>query len=149
MRPYRLTRGQKGTSAVELAIILPLLLVLVFGIVEWSLYLFNRHIITNASREGARYGALFNYPNRFSPDEIREKVRDYASAHLVTFGTADLEINEDPDPPLVSCTNSGDSLEVIVRYDYTFLLFPLLVKWVAPQVPFVKEIRGTTAMRCE
>ena len=48
--------GQKGAAAVEFAIILPLLVILVFGIIDISTALYNKQVITNASREGAREG---------------------------------------------------------------------------------------------
>lgn len=49
---------QRGASAVEFAIILPILLTLLLGIVEFG-YLFNQQIsLTQAAREGAREYAL-------------------------------------------------------------------------------------------
>ena len=49
---------QKGAVAVEFALILPVLVLLLFGIVEFSLLMYNKQILTNASREGARYGIV-------------------------------------------------------------------------------------------
>ena len=51
----RLLKGNNGASAVEFAVVLPLL-VLPFGIIEFSLALYDKAMITNASREGARAG---------------------------------------------------------------------------------------------
>ena len=52
----KLTQNQKGAAAVEFAIIFPLLVTLAFGIIELSVLFFNKAMITNASREGARAG---------------------------------------------------------------------------------------------
>ena len=41
--------GQKGGAAVEFVMIVPLLLLLIFGIIEFGLIMYNKHIITNAS----------------------------------------------------------------------------------------------------
>jgi len=49
---------QAGAAAVEMAIVLPLLLLLVFGIIEFGL-IFNRWItVTHSAREGVRQLAL-------------------------------------------------------------------------------------------
>jgi hypothetical protein len=88
-----LIRDQKGASAVEFAILLPLLLLLIFGTIEISLYLFNRQVITNATREGVRVGITVRPPARnltAENTEIENIVRQYAEDHLVTFGTQDM-----------------------------------------------------------
>ena len=54
-----LRREQRGASLVELALVLPLLLLLVMGIVDLGRAFNNLMIITNASREGARYASRF------------------------------------------------------------------------------------------
>ncbi|MEJ2660726.1 MAG: pilus assembly protein, partial [Desulfobacteraceae bacterium] len=46
--------SQRGAAAVEFAIIFPMLILLLFAMIEFGLYLFNRQVITNACREGAR-----------------------------------------------------------------------------------------------
>jgi Flp pilus assembly protein TadG len=52
-------RGQEGSAAVEFAIILPLLLVLTLGALDMAHMYYMDHLITNASREGARYAAKY------------------------------------------------------------------------------------------
>lgn len=49
---------QRGAAAVEFALVLPLLLTIVFGTIEWGYYFFNREIVVNSAREGARAGTL-------------------------------------------------------------------------------------------
>ena len=54
----RSKNDESGAAAVEFAIVLPILLLLVFGIIEFGL-LFNRFIsVTHAAREGVRVAAL-------------------------------------------------------------------------------------------
>ena len=55
-------KDQTGASAVEFAIILPLLVVFVFGIIEFGLIFYNKAMLTNASREAARAGIVFRAP---------------------------------------------------------------------------------------
>ena len=52
------TKNEDGAAAVEMALVLPILLLLVFGIIEFGL-VFNRYIsVTHAAREGVRHLAL-------------------------------------------------------------------------------------------
>ena len=54
----RLRRDDRGVTAVEFAIILPLLLMLVFGIVEFGRAYQARLTVTHAAREGVRVLAV-------------------------------------------------------------------------------------------
>ncbi len=49
---------EEGTAAVELAVILPLLVMLVFGIIEFGRYYNATITVTHASREAVRRVAL-------------------------------------------------------------------------------------------
>jgi Flp pilus assembly pilin Flp len=77
-------KDQNGASAVEFALILPLLILILFGAIELGLYLFNKNVITNASREGARAGIVGRIP-RLSNADIETKVKKYCEDHLITF----------------------------------------------------------------
>jgi hypothetical protein len=48
----KLKMGKKGIAALELALILPILLMLVFGIIDFGRLIRARLIVTNVSREG-------------------------------------------------------------------------------------------------
>ena len=52
----RLRRSERGASAVEFALVAPLLLVLLFGTISAGLTYSDHVATTNAAREGARYG---------------------------------------------------------------------------------------------
>jgi Flp pilus assembly protein TadG len=58
--PPRHTRRERGAAAVEMAIVLPLLLLIVGGIVDFGRFFYTQNIVVNAAREGARSRAL-NY----------------------------------------------------------------------------------------
>jgi Flp pilus assembly protein TadG len=51
--------GQEGSAAVEFAIVLPVLLLLLLGALDMGHMYYIDHLITNASREGARYAAKY------------------------------------------------------------------------------------------
>jgi len=52
-------RGQEGAAAVEFALILPLLIFLVLGGMDLGHRFYMQDLLTNASREGARYAAKY------------------------------------------------------------------------------------------
>ena len=52
-------QSQKGSVLVEFALILPVFLTLLFGVVTFSLALYNKTVLTMAPREGARAGAMY------------------------------------------------------------------------------------------
>ena len=53
-------QNQKGQAVAEFAIILPILFLLIFGIINFGMYIHARYIVTVAATEGARVGSLFN-----------------------------------------------------------------------------------------
>ncbi len=52
-------RSERGSTAMEFALILPILATLVFGTIDFGILLWNQEVLVNATREGARQGALF------------------------------------------------------------------------------------------
>jgi len=137
--------GKRGTSVAELAICLPLLLLIVFGIIEFGFMLYDKAVITNASREGARAGIVFHHPNRISDGEIITVATNYCSSYLVNLGGSS--------SPSVNVTrngsNPGDSLTVTVTYSYTFLLLPNWTAWYGSELPGGITLTAQTVMRLE
>jgi len=134
------SRGETGASAVEFAIILPILVLLIFGIIEFSVALYDKAMITNASREGARAGIVYRAPS-VTDGEITNIVNNYLGSSLITFGTA-VAANT-----TVTRTgyNPGDELKVTVNYTYTFLIIPSFVASLSGGINMVAE----TVMRME
>lgn len=54
----KVLRNKRGQALVEFALILPLLMLILLGIVEFALILSNQLILENAAREGSRYAVL-------------------------------------------------------------------------------------------
>jgi Flp pilus assembly protein TadG len=75
-------RREAGGAAAEFAIILPLLIFFIFGIVEFGFLLYNKQVLTNASREGARAGIVVQVPKPTDQD-IRDIIANYCNGHLV------------------------------------------------------------------
>ncbi len=137
---WKIVKCRKGAAAVEFAIIAPLLFTIIFGIIEFGLLFYDKQVITNASREGARYGILWA-PNRPTVAEIEAKVASYTSNNLVTFGATE--------PPTTTIDGigggPGDALTVTVSYVYDFLLLPNFISALSD----VTTLRAVTVMRLE
>jgi Flp pilus assembly protein TadG len=118
---------QRGASLVEFAIVLPLLLIVLFGIIEFGLIFYNQQVITNASREGARYGIISQSP-RVTEAQIKQRVIDYCFNNLITFGSTD---RTPKDGDIDASAKSApvfpvDDLRVTVRWNYQFLVLPAI-----------------------
>ena len=61
MRRRSILRDRSGSAAVEMALVTPLLLVILFGSVEVGNFFYNEHLLTKAVRDGARYAARQNF----------------------------------------------------------------------------------------
>jgi Flp pilus assembly protein TadG len=109
-RSRRRGKKQRGQSLVEFALIAPLFLLLVFGIVDFGIAFYSWITITNAAREGARLGAV-----QGTEAEITSRV-NAATDHL------------DPDDLDIVVTNAegppGEAVSVEIDYDYN-LVTPL------------------------
>jgi Flp pilus assembly protein TadG len=55
-------RRRRGATAVEAALVLPVFLLFLFGILEYGRYLMFLQILTNAAREGAHYALAHTDP---------------------------------------------------------------------------------------
>ena len=111
----RMVKSEKGQSMVELALILPIIILILFGILEFGRIFYSYIVITNAAREGARAGAVG------SPDsEIIERIREAAPLPNAETNLAitKLEPHEDSRTP-------GIPLTVEVAYD-VYLVTPIL-----------------------
>lgn len=126
----KLFKNEKGQSLVEFALVIPLLLLIVMAIIEFGL-MFNAYItITNASREGARGGALGD---------------DNAGIELVVDSVANhLDLNNISVVITPNTRSRGDMLSVTVTYDYQ-LITPIISNILSPIV----NLESETVMRVE
>ncbi|MBW2620483.1 MAG: pilus assembly protein [Deltaproteobacteria bacterium] len=123
MKNKAILKDNKGATVVEFAIIIPIVLIFIFGIIEFSLLLYNKQVITNACREGAREGIVIRSPTRLSNADIEKVIKDYAGGSLITFGSdifdeGDIDIL--PDEPRQG-NLFGTDLSVEIKYKYEFL----------------------------
>lgn len=145
-----LRKGERGGVMAEFAIILPALVLILFGVVEFALIMYDKAVITNASREGARLASLY-YPDSTDPTarvpdaQVQTAVMNYAASYLITFGgdtldTSDIQV----DPPALDA-NSQWVRRVVVNYQYGFLVLPNFVTSITGPL----NLTAVTVMRDE
>jgi Flp pilus assembly protein TadG len=117
-----------GQGLVEFAVIVPLFLLLVLGVVEFARAWNLHQVITDAAREGARTGAIFN-PD-FTADTVYARV-DSALARARFDPTADNTTVNDP----VTATR-GDPITVTITYPYEMRIIRGLMRWTVGQSQF-------------
>jgi Flp pilus assembly protein TadG len=109
-RLRRVGRRDDGAELIELAIVLPILLLVVAAIIDFG-FLFQRYeAVTNAAREGARIAVLPGY----SATDVQARVNSYLAASGMSSA---------PTPPTVVYSTqslpSGSTISVVtVTVDY-------------------------------
>ena len=116
MTARRDIRSEPGQAAVEFALVLPLLLVLLLGIVQFGIAFSHYVTLTDAARVGARKAITVRIGGT-SPDDAKQAVRDAAG----DLDQTDLQVNVDDS----SWTTSGSQITVTATYPYSIDI-PLL-----------------------
>ena len=95
-------QSQKGNALVEFALILPVFLAILLGVITFSIALYNKTVLTMATREGARAGAKYvaNRTNDITKSSATTAVTNACGNNLITFGvtamTPTITFNADP-----------------------------------------------------
>jgi len=111
----KIPKDQTGAALVEFALMLPLFLALLFGVVEFALIMHTKGTITQASQAGARFGAVYSSPPK-STGEIQAYVLNYLQHQGLTEITGGgIVVTTNPSPPAIS---------VRVVYPYHFVVLP-------------------------
>jgi Flp pilus assembly protein TadG len=129
---------EKGQAIVEFAIVLPILVMVLVGILEAGRLAFIYASVSNASRDAARYASAYGYADgtTYNKYQYCYGIRDVAkraAAPLVALQNADIVITYDNGPGTTVQTNkctagttvdtsvsvtSGDRVTVAVTMDY-------------------------------
>jgi Flp pilus assembly protein TadG len=114
------SRNRRGAAAIEFAMVLPVLIALLFGIIEYGWIFFQQSNILAAAREGARYGVTFEQGGSPTPTSAAQT---RVSSVLTSYGI-------DSASATVSATQSGSSpsevltVQIVVPYDPLIGLVP-------------------------
>lgn len=124
--------NKKGQSMVEMALILPIIIMLLMGMVEFSRIFGSYLLVTHASREGARMASIGK-----TDDEIRTNV----TSKVNILNVSDLQVILTPTD---DARITGDDVRVCVKYKLE-IYAPVISSIVSN--PF--EMEANTYMRVE
>ena len=118
VKKYRLTRPQeKGQGFVEFLLILFILLIIVFGVLDLARVFNTLVVLSNASREAARYGTR----NPSDATGMQQAAVDEAQNAGLVINTADVSIScTDADSPPDGC-DRGLPVVVTVTHSFNFI----------------------------
>ncbi len=77
-------RSRRGQALVEFALALPIILAVMFGAVEFGTALYDKAVLTNASREGARFGVVATNPRK-TDAQINTVVQTYVANNMINY----------------------------------------------------------------
>jgi Flp pilus assembly protein TadG len=76
---------------LELALTLPLFLMLIGGALDLGMLFWNKHILTNAAREGARAAVRANSSGTGKPEKTTSQVQQVVQVYLDRFNFKELD----------------------------------------------------------
>lgn len=148
-RLHRTLRSSRAQSLAELALTLPVLLIIVFGIIDFGLGLRSYISLSNGVREGARFAAVGNPAGVPANCDGTNNTTVYGRVCVATEG---LDLDElTPDVSYPDGIAPGNSVVVSAQYTYQFIT-PLgdLVSFFSGGVfPTSIDLDSSTDMRLE
>jgi Flp pilus assembly protein TadG len=135
------SRGRKGAELIEFALVLPLLLLIIAGIIDFGFLFQSYEAVTNAAREGARVGVLPGY----SGADVQARVSSYISAsglpNTAPAATTPRSVATGGGPPV-------DVIEVTVTYPHAFMVLGPISALLGGSFGTV-TLRAVSSMRVE
>ena len=125
---------------LEMVIVLPLLLLLLFALSEFGLAFGRWLTINNAAREGAREAVVFRTSCNATQVEtdVLTTIQNYGSHLGLTIPASDVNIQG-------TCGGAGTNSTVSLTLPFTFQLLPI----VAPSMGVTLNLLGVSVMRNE
>jgi len=119
-RPFRV-RGsrRRGQSLVEMALALPIILIIMASVFDIGRVLDASIVLTNAARVGARFGA--NHPTWY--DSVRVRVVEFANLSGMNFTGVTLQGSN---VAVQSGVAAGSAMIVTVTYDLPLYFGPAI-----------------------
>jgi len=138
----RTPNGDRGAAAVEFGLLLPLVLLIVCGIIDFGGVLNAQVSLTQAAREGARVAAL---QDTYDYSEIETRTKDAATSQLVERDNVGVAVD-----PAAPCPDSDDAV-VEVSYPFEFItpIGSLATLFGGPGFGNSIDLSATGVMPCE
>jgi Flp pilus assembly protein TadG len=121
-------RNRPGQGLVEFVLLAPMLLLLIFGLVEFARGWNIRHVVTDAAREGARYMAV---DNNMTLAEVEAIVEAALQSSGLNPDNATITLVACEGPTCASSTDRvpGEAARVTINYPYTLGITGALLSW--------------------
>jgi Flp pilus assembly protein TadG len=139
---------QEGSVAVEFAIIIPVFMLLVFAIIDFGHALYMKQMLSNASREGARYGTRYNTNDsgqHLLPNALNPSISSYLTSKYSSLLPSDASMQVTPGGTGYTSGNMGDDLSVKVDATKHWWVVGHLV----PGIGSTTNLSSTTWMKVE
>lgn len=107
--PPSLRSDERGAAAAEMALVVPLLLILMFGALESGKFFWDEHVVVKAVRDGARFAGRQKFADMPCDDTAEN---EEAIKNQVRFGKPDPGLT---DRPLLSYWTSADTITVTIE----------------------------------
>lgn len=117
-RRTRVWHSERGAELVEFAMVMPVLIVIFAGIVDFGLMLQRSEVITNAAREGARLRVLPGYQN----EDAIARVNAYLNEGLSAGASANATTTVIPTTIAVATGPPIQSMQVVVTYTTSYAI---------------------------
>lgn len=116
-------RQERGAELIEMALVLPLLMLILLGMIDFGFMFREMNVVTNAAREGARAGILPTYGNDAN---VVQRVQQYMDASGVdvtcSTGAGDCVVWA---PTITIPADAGAfqarDVRVMIFHDWTFM----------------------------
>lgn len=135
---------KRGAATVEFAVVLPILLMIIFGILEFGRVLYVDQSLSWAAREGARIAALPGTDNTQVTNAVNEKLSESGlTADNVSFKNA----NDDTIITDISDSSQappGTPIKVIIAVNYSNVAY--LISGFFPSLQ-TAQLTGEAVMR--
>jgi Flp pilus assembly protein TadG len=135
-------RGAKtrGMAMVETLMVLPVLLLVLFAMTEFSIVFSRWQALSNAAREGARTAIVFRAPCVAGDveSEVRQRVRNYSSSSGITLTDEQIDVQG-------VCGDPTTNARVQITAPYTFRVVGAMAPSLSPTI----NTTGTSVMRNE
>ena len=105
-------RSERGAELIEFALIAPILIFIIAGIIDFGMMFRTFEAVTNAAREGARVGVLPGY----NPPDVQTRVNAYLAASGLTGPRTTTVVNV----PVATGAGVFTARAVTVNYTYQF-----------------------------
>ena len=149
-RIFRFWRLTTGAVAVEFAVISTVFILLIAGVLDFGHAWFMKQVVTNASREGARYGITYKTNSdgmRIAPNGLNPSIQQYILTNYLTNAGLPSDAN-----PTVSVSGTGyttGSKGAAVEVTVTAVKTWFLVSGFIPGMGDKITLTAKTVMLCE